>query len=161
MKHCRIIIFIFMLVAGLAACATEPAPAATQLSPTQVEQTVQALVRQRMTEAVPTPDVEATVSARLTAIAGDAPGGVSTPAPAQPPVLTPVSTTPEAGSDWVADVGKALGDFINTVVTAATSAFNSLAQTTEHLTLVVGLALCCGLPLLVFLVSLVSKLFDG
>jgi len=158
MKYCRVIILICLLATVLAACATQPPPA-TPMSPTQVEQTVQALVRQRMTEAVPTPDVEATVSARLTAIAGDALGGAPTPAPTQTPVLTPVPATPEAGSGWLDGVGKAIGDFINTVVTFVASGF-SLFQTIGQFGTLAQVC-CCGLPLLLGGGALVSKLFDN
>ena len=138
-------IFICLTLTCLVACSTSPQ--SSPLSPTEVEQTVQAAVQQGLTQAAPTPDIDATVSFRLTAIAGhtesSSPPVSPTDVPSAPPTATSPNTTPGAQDG----IGKFIGDFINTLLTFIASGVSLWNTVGQFGTL--AQVCCCGIPLLV------------
>jgi len=137
-------LFFFLLILGLAACSSTP-QSSSSMSPTQIEQTVQASVEQRLTEIAPTPDIEATVSFRLTAIAQDA---QPTPTPLAPEIVNPPNPSPDAQAGFwerIVQIFNLILSYLPALINLALSLVNAVGLLGGP----VAQLSCCGLPILV------------
>lgn len=136
-------LFVFFLILLLAACSSVPQSSGS-ISPTQIEQTVQASVEQRLTEIAPTPDIEATVNFRLTAISAAL---TATPTAVVPATVTPPSNpTSDAQPGLIDRIGKFIGDVISALPTVF-NFFVNLWNTVGQFGTIAQIT-CCGFPLL-------------
>jgi hypothetical protein len=137
---------LIALVFFLSSCAGTVQP--TPILPVDTEGTVQAAVSQKLTEGAPTPDIDATVNARLTEVAA------GTPAQTAVPTQLPSDQNADNQPSWWNDLLRVLGEFLTKLSEAAVWLWDNAGK----LGTIVQLC-CCVLPVLIIGLGLLARLF--